>query len=150
MENMQMDLSIIRAPQGNTADDLKTPSVTKQYAFASEGEGIYYPGCDHNTRPSEGCDIGTAESERSACVQVNANAAGMKSHIFRSQKAPELFGFTADETGGNLPQEDGPWERAGNAIPLGTTMASTSPRFGRQIERDGYVLVKGHSATPRV
>jgi hypothetical protein len=69
-------------------------------------------------------------------------------HVFQSQETPELFGFTVDETGGNLPPEGGPWERVGIAIPLGVTMASTSPEIGRQIERAGYALVQGHSVSP--
>src|SRR4051794_34996186 len=39
----------------------------------------------------------------------------------------------------------GPGKKSGNAIPLGTTMASTSPEIDRQIERNGYALVKGRS-----
>jgi hypothetical protein len=58
----------------------------------------------------------------------------MPLHIFQSRKTPELFAFTVDETGQNLPPDDRPWEKAGNAIPLGTTMASTSPEIDRQIE----------------
>src|ERR1700733_8694892 len=71
----------------------------------------------------------------------------MPLHILQSRKTPELFGFTVDETGDNLPTEDRPWEKAGNAIPLGITMASTSPEIDRQIERNGYALVKGHSVS---
>jgi hypothetical protein len=73
--------------------------------------------------------------------------AAMKPHILQSRKTPELFGFTVDETGENLPSEDGPWETAGNAIPLGITMASTSPKIGQEIERKGYALVKGRSVS---
>src|SRR3954447_11236727 len=68
-------------------------------------------------------------------------------HIFQSAKMPELYGFTVDATGANLPVKDGPWEVAGNTIPLGTTMASTSPGIAHQIERNGYALVKGHSVS---
>jgi hypothetical protein len=42
----------------------------------------------------------------------------------------------------------GLWERADNAIPLGVTMASTSPEIAEQIERDGFALVKGHTVEP--
>ena len=35
--------------------------------------------------------------------------ATMKLHIFKSGKEPDVFGFTADATGGNLPSELGPW-----------------------------------------
>jgi hypothetical protein len=71
----------------------------------------------------------------------------MTLHIFQSQRTPELFGFTANYWGENLPPTDGPWERVGDAIPLGATMASTSPEIAQQIERNGYALVKGHSAS---
>jgi hypothetical protein len=71
----------------------------------------------------------------------------MTLHIFQSPKTPEVFGFTVDDTGANLPIEGGPWEKAGNAIPLGATMASTSPEIAHQIELNGYALVKGHSAS---
>lgn len=81
-------------------------------------------------------------------LQAKWYADDMTLHIFQSQKTPEMFGFTADPIGTNLPAEDGPWERAGNAIPLGVTMASTSPEIAQQIERDGYALVKGHSVSP--
>jgi hypothetical protein len=55
---------------------------------------------------------------------------------------PGLFGFTADATGANLPVETGPWAAAGNAIPLGTTMASTSPEIDQEMERSGFALVQ--------
>jgi hypothetical protein len=71
----------------------------------------------------------------------------MTLNIFQSRKTPELFGFTADMTGANLPAASGPWDSAGNAIPLGATMASTSPEIAQQIERYGYALVKGHSVS---
>jgi hypothetical protein len=70
----------------------------------------------------------------------------MTLHTFRSTRTPELFGFTLDADGGNLPVDDGPWEPTGSAIPLGTTMASTSPEIAQQIERNGYALVKGNTA----
>jgi hypothetical protein len=38
-----------------------------------------------------------------------------------------------------------PWARAGSAIPLGTTMASTSPEIAQQVDSHGYQLVKGHT-----
>jgi hypothetical protein len=72
----------------------------------------------------------------------------MTLHVFQSEKTPGMFGFTVDDTGANLPAEDGPWEKAGNAIPLGVTMASTSPEIARQIDLRGYALVKGHSVSP--
>jgi hypothetical protein len=35
-----------------------------------------------------------------------------------------------------------------NAIPLGTTMASTTPEIAQQIGLNGYALAKGHSVSP--
>jgi hypothetical protein len=69
----------------------------------------------------------------------------MALHIFQSIGMPELYGFTADATGANLPGEAGPWAAAGNAIPLGTTMASTSPEIDQEIEKAGFALVKGRT-----
>jgi hypothetical protein len=75
----------------------------------------------------------------------------MAVHIFQSISIPELYGFTADATGANLPTETGPWATAGNAMPLGTTMASTSPEIDQEIERTGFALVKGRRMSePRV
>jgi hypothetical protein len=69
-------------------------------------------------------------------------------HIFQSTQSPELYGFTVDPGGANLPADDGPWEAAGDAIPLGTTMASTSPEIAQAVEANGYALVKGRSVSP--
>lgn len=75
----------------------------------------------------------------------------MTLHIFQSSKMPELYAFTIDPSGANLPLEDAPWVRTGNAIPLGTTMASTSPQIAQQVERDGYALVEGSTVSePRL
>jgi hypothetical protein len=68
-------------------------------------------------------------------------------HVFRSTRTPEMYGFTNDPKGVNLPTDDGPWEEAGAAIPLGTTMASTSPEVAQQIQRNGFALVKGHAVS---
>lgn len=69
----------------------------------------------------------------------------MTLHIFQSIGMPDLYGFTADATGSNLPGETGPWAAAGHAMPLGTTMASTSPEIDQEIERVGFALVKGRA-----
>jgi hypothetical protein len=91
----------------------------------------------------------TSENEAQAaldeCERLNSNRTESALHVFQSGKMSELYGFTVDATGANLPIENGPWEVAGDAIPLGTTMASTSPRIAEQIERHGYALVKGHT-----
>jgi hypothetical protein len=68
-------------------------------------------------------------------------------HIFQSNQTPEMYGFTVDPSGANLPADEGPWVDAGTAIPLGTTMASTSPEIAKAIEANGFALVKGHSVS---
>jgi hypothetical protein len=72
----------------------------------------------------------------------------MTLHVFYSTETPELYAFTTDPSGANLPSEDGPWQSAGNAIPLGATMASTSPEIAQQVELNGFALVKGHAVSP--
>jgi hypothetical protein len=68
-------------------------------------------------------------------------------YIFQSTQTPEMYGFTTDPSGANLPAGDGPWVDAGTAIPLGTTMASTSPEIAKAIEANGFALVKSHSVS---
>jgi hypothetical protein len=68
-------------------------------------------------------------------------------HIFQSNQTPEMYGFTVDPSGANLPADEGPWVDAGTAIPLGTTMASTSPEIAKAIEANGFALVKSHSVS---
>jgi len=34
--------------------------------------------------------------------------------LFRSTKEPDVFGFTVDPTGSNLPAQLGPWQSAGD------------------------------------
>jgi hypothetical protein len=69
----------------------------------------------------------------------------MTLHVYQSAKTPELFGFTTDPTGKNLPAEFGKWESVGDTIPIGTTMASTSTEIATQIKCSGFTLVKGHA-----
>jgi hypothetical protein len=72
----------------------------------------------------------------------------MALHVFQSAKKPQLYGFSANPTGLNLPSKDGPWESAGDAIPLSVIMASASPEISQQVERNGFALVEGHSTSP--
>ena len=72
----------------------------------------------------------------------------MVTFMFRSVKEPDVFGFTADASGGNLPGELGPWRRAG----VGTAarsyaggsldgLASSDPVI-KAVERDGFYLAR--------
>jgi hypothetical protein len=66
--------------------------------------------------------------------------------LFRSTKKPDMFGFTSDPTGSNLPIEFGPWRSAGAATAVQTNadgnlegFASSDPVL-KAVERDGYFL----------
>lgn len=70
---------------------------------------------------------------------------------FQSAKDSNLFAFTIEPFGNNLPAVNAPWDSTGAAIPLGVTMASTSPEIAQEIELKGFALVQGHAVTqPRV
>ena len=66
--------------------------------------------------------------------------------LFRSTKEPDVFGFTADPTGSNLPAELGPWQSAGAGTAAtsyaGTSLdgLATSDPVMRAVERDGFYL----------
>jgi hypothetical protein len=71
----------------------------------------------------------------------------MTLHVFRSISVPELYGFTADAAGANLPVETGPWAAAGEELPLGTAMAAKSPEIDQEIEANGYALVENRRSS---
>lgn len=72
----------------------------------------------------------------------------MKLSLFRSTKEPDIFGFTTDPTGSNLPDEFGPWQKAGEGTPsqayAGSSfdgLASSDPVI-KAVERDGFYLAR--------
>jgi hypothetical protein len=87
---------------------------------------------------------------------VRCYACGMKLTLFRSIKEPDLFGFMADSTGSNLPDEFGPWCRAGEGTPaqayagdsLSGGVASSDP-VTKAVERDGFYLARRASQLRR-
>ena len=59
--------------------------------------------------------------------------------VFRSGIDPNIFGFTEDEQGRNLPQEYAPWSRLGSsAMPIGN--AILTDRVLAAVARDGYFI----------
>jgi hypothetical protein len=44
----------------------------------------------------------------------------MKMHLFQSTRELDVFGFTSDETGDNLPADLAPWTRSGEGCAVGT------------------------------
>jgi hypothetical protein len=68
--------------------------------------------------------------------------------LFRSMQEPDVFAFTDDPTGGNLPTELGPWQSAG-AGTAATSYAGASldglamsDPVMRAVERDGFYLAR--------
>ena len=72
----------------------------------------------------------------------------MKISLFRSSKEPDVFGFTADPTGGNLPDELGPWHVAGSGTAAQAYAGSRLDRLAsfdpvvKAVERDGFYRLK--------
>jgi hypothetical protein len=68
--------------------------------------------------------------------------------LFRSTKAPDVFGFTSDPTGSNLPDEFGPWRSAGTATAAQAYASNSleglalSDPVLKAVERDGYYLAR--------
>jgi hypothetical protein len=68
--------------------------------------------------------------------------------LFRSTKEPDVFGFTADPAGGNLPSELAPWQRAGSGTAAqsfaGTSLdgLALSDPVIKAVERDGFFLAR--------
>jgi hypothetical protein len=72
----------------------------------------------------------------------------MKLSLFRSTVEQNVFGFTADPTGCNLPEEFGPWQKAGEGTSAHTYaensldgLALSDPVI-RAVERDGFYLAR--------
>jgi hypothetical protein len=71
----------------------------------------------------------------------------MKLTLFRSTGIQGIYGFTANPTGDNLPNQFGPWQLEGSTIP--SEIASSGP-VSRAIERDGFYLARTGSAVLNV
>lgn len=75
----------------------------------------------------------------------------MKIHLFRSLKEPDVFGFTGDAAGVNLPAELGPWTAAGAGGPLGTGPGDRIISYGHSgpifvaIQRDGFYVARSET-----
>ena len=65
----------------------------------------------------------------------------MKVYVFRSSKDPEVYGFTSDQTGENLPAELEPWQAQGGgaAMPIGNT--ADNELLLQTVESEGYYIV---------
>lgn len=70
----------------------------------------------------------------------------MTLHLFHSLAVPNVFGFTQDATGTNLPPEYAPWEHAGEdavfniALSQETLVDGIANPICTAVERDGYYL----------
>jgi hypothetical protein len=73
---------------------------------------------------------------------------GMKLTLFRSTKEPDIFGFTSDPTGNNLPGQFGPWLKAGEGSSAQTYARDSleglalSDSVIRAVEHEGFYLAR--------
>lgn len=71
----------------------------------------------------------------------------MQLHIFRSGREPDVFGYTVDERGVNLPKMLGPWMPAENG-PLEVEPDASAPGIGASapvvagVARDGFYIAR--------
>lgn len=63
----------------------------------------------------------------------------MQIYLFRSEKDPQVSGFTSDETGANLPNEFAPWHPIGGGTAL-STGAGADP-VSVEVRERGFYLV---------
>jgi hypothetical protein len=74
----------------------------------------------------------------------------MRLHIFRSGREPDVFGYTADESGVNLPRGLGPWMRA-EKEPLDVEPDASAPGLGAsgpviaRVARDGFYVARSET-----
>jgi hypothetical protein len=68
-------------------------------------------------------------------------------HLFTSGADPEVFAFTADPTGTNLPTELKPWQKSGSALNVRSGEAigpaGSSAAIIDGVRTDGYYLARG-------
>lgn len=65
--------------------------------------------------------------------------------LFRSTKDPGIYGFSADATGSNLPDESGPWCRCSDAVLTDGGMLAglaNSEVLAGVVERKGFYLAR--------
>jgi hypothetical protein len=74
--------------------------------------------------------------------------AAMRLILFRSESSSDLFGFTADSTGSNLPGDLGPWLKAGEGSPAqvyaGGSLDSLAPcdPVIKAVAKEGFYLAR--------
>ena len=75
-------------------------------------------------------------------------------NLFQSAVAPDVFGFTRDATGQNLPAKFAPWQKSGEGGSLYLGIGELSAELGavdpviRAVQTLGFCLVGTQSRTP--
>jgi hypothetical protein len=75
----------------------------------------------------------------------------MKLHIFQSGRELDVFGFTADETGSNLPAALAPWIKSREDTSLDTGLGNTMMRDGQSgpifaaMQKDGFYVARSET-----
>jgi hypothetical protein len=69
----------------------------------------------------------------------------MDVYRFQSTKRLDVFGFTAEETGSNLPDDLGPWAPLeSGAVPTGSDVGASKPIVAA-VKRDGFYLTRSET-----
>jgi hypothetical protein len=67
-------------------------------------------------------------------------------HIFISSQHPDVFGFTLDKTGANLPTELAPWKPSQGALEVASNMRLcsiiTANPVIAAVKKDGFYLAR--------
>jgi hypothetical protein len=78
----------------------------------------------------------------------------MMINLFQSAVDPEVFGFTQDATGENLPAKFAPWRKSSQGGSLYLGIGESSAQLGsvdpviRAVETQGFYLVEAQSRRP--
>jgi hypothetical protein len=92
------------------------------------------------------------ERLRSRLIRPGAMPPAMTIFLFQSGYDAEVFGFTSDAAGKNLPAEFSPWTRDGEGSAMrigvgeGLAGAGASAAVIRAVKRDGFYLARSGAA----
>jgi hypothetical protein len=66
----------------------------------------------------------------------------MGAYLFRSKSDPDVFAFTTDETGANLPQKYGPWQSPGQGQVISVGEAALTGEIRDALAGRGYYIAR--------
>lgn len=64
----------------------------------------------------------------------------MRIYVYVSVRDADILGFTSDETGGNLPEQLGPWDREDDLLGV-VVIGTEDDQIAKAIRADGFHIV---------